>query len=503
MIGMRSFVILNTAALLWSAWRRRYLIAIPILVLPVLALFGGLLSSKKYVTHTTVLIQEAAKQNPFLQDLTVSTNLKSRMEALNALLHSRHILAGVAEEAGLLGEETSLSQREAVISNLSGSLRARLLGDDLVQITLTGQTPDGMRELLAAVSRQFVDRVVAPQKSAIGKSEAFLVKELEKRRLQLQTAEKKLSDYKTRFAEQLPNQHSSKVNRLTEVRDDLATRSISLDGAIAAREGLRLRLVRTNPILGRLEQAIYESGSQLAVLRARYSDKHSRVQGELRRLRSLESKRAKALESSRQLNVDDLERLWHRASSESSAEDARILPLIVSQFRKLQEADSLVRRLQQEIAALDAERKDLELRVSAYGEHERQLQGLEREIAVKRKIFNELADRHQKAQVTGALGRSEEDDRVKLIDPPFAPAGPTNMPVILYLISGLIGGIALGIGLAVAAELLDTTIWRRQALSELLAVPVLTRIPVLPSQGFCAETGGIDPTFFEEQKETH
>ena len=77
---MHSFLIRNAAALLWSAWRRRYLIAIPIVIMPLLGLGIGIFSPKKYTSYTTVLIQEAAKMNPFLEDLAVATNLKSRME---------------------------------------------------------------------------------------------------------------------------------------------------------------------------------------------------------------------------------------------------------------------------------------------------------------------------------------------------------------------------------------------------------------------------------------
>ena len=110
---MHNFIILNTAAFLWSAWRRRYLIVVPIFVIPLLALGIGISSPKKYSSYTTVLIQEAAKMNPFLEDLAVETNLKSRIDALNALLHSRCWPAG-----GLLVEHFD------VLAN-SGPVRSR------------------------------------------------------------------------------------------------------------------------------------------------------------------------------------------------------------------------------------------------------------------------------------------------------------------------------------------------------------------------------------------
>jgi uncharacterized protein involved in exopolysaccharide biosynthesis len=78
--------------ILAAGWRRRYLIATPILVMPILATISGFFAPKTFEARTTLLVQEPAKLNPFLNDLAVGTNVKDRMPALSALLHSRHVL---------------------------------------------------------------------------------------------------------------------------------------------------------------------------------------------------------------------------------------------------------------------------------------------------------------------------------------------------------------------------------------------------------------------------
>ncbi|PHS79032.1 MAG: capsule biosynthesis protein [Rhodospirillaceae bacterium] len=489
---MHSFLVRNAAALLWSAWRRRYLIAIPIVIMPLLALGFGVLSPKKYMSYTTVLIQEAAKLNPFLEDLAVATNLKSRMEALNALLHSRHILAGVAVEQKMISDEMPIEERESVIASLSKSLTAELVGEDIIKISLKTETSEGMRELLWTISMRFIEQVISPGRSAIAKSEIFLIEELEKRRKDLLVTEQKLSDYKTRYASELPNLHASNVDRLSKVRANLADRRISLEGAQAARDSLRQRLVQTDPVIGRIEEAIVQSLSDIAVLRARYTDRHSTVQAMLRKLKSLKNERDKALHAVRQLSADDLERLWNRASMQTTPNDATTQPLLVSQLQNLQDSESLVNGLQEEVSSLKSELNDLESSVSAFGEHERNLKEFDREIAVQRKTFDELYERHQKAKLTGALSRSEERERVKVIDPPFTPVGPSNPSLLVFIGAGVLGGILLGCGLAVMAELLDMTIWRRDVLGTLTGAPVLTRIPVLPNDGFAEDRDALD-----------
>ena len=95
--------------LLTAAWRRRYLIVTPMLILPVLGGIAGHFAPKTYETKMTILIQEPGKLNPFLEDLSVKTNLKERMPALSSLLTSRHVMQSVAADLGMIHPDSKES----------------------------------------------------------------------------------------------------------------------------------------------------------------------------------------------------------------------------------------------------------------------------------------------------------------------------------------------------------------------------------------------------------
>lgn len=490
---MASSVLNNVAGLLWGGWRRRYLIVIPALILPIVGGVVGVIAPKKYATSTTILIQETSRQNPFLEDLSVSTNLKERMPALNALLHSRHILTEVAYKMKMIEKETPEADKQYIIGKLSASLTASLVGEELIEIKYTSSEPEKMAEVLKLVSLRFVERVIAPQRSSIFQSEAFLAKELEQRGKDLAEAERKLAEYKSKYASELPKLHASNVSSLGRLRENLAELKTRYDGAQAARDQMKERISQTNPVVGRIEEAIVDVLSELATLRARYTEKHTKIQGALRRLKSLEEERAKALAAAKNLDASDIERLWNIASTRPAGGEDSSQPLLISQLERLQEADEKVQSLQNEIKSMEEQLEILNTRVTGFGEHERRLGELQRDIEVSRKIYEELAERHQKARVTGALGRAEESERVKLIDAPYTPTAPLNLPVVVFIIGGLVGGFGLGCGLAVFAEVLDTTVRRRDALSKVLDVPVFARIPPLPNEGFEGDADSLDP----------
>ncbi len=60
--------------ILAGIWRRRYTIIIPIIVLPFFAVMLSSITPKNYASHTSMLIQETAKLNPFLEDLHLYIN---------------------------------------------------------------------------------------------------------------------------------------------------------------------------------------------------------------------------------------------------------------------------------------------------------------------------------------------------------------------------------------------------------------------------------------------
>lgn len=476
---MRSAVVTNLMVLLASAWRRRYLITVPILVMPFVGLAAGLLAPKHYQSYTTILIQEAARQNPFLEDLAIATNLGKRMKAMDSLLHSQHVLNEVALEMGYIDSDSSAQERQFHIARLSSALRASLIGEELIHLSYTADNPLGMKRVLELVSNHFIDRVVSPQRSSIVSSEQFLKKELGSRRVDLEAAEERLAAYKSRYAEQLPELHTTNVNRLETLRQNLDDRRIKLGGARAARDSTRSKLQQTNPVVGRMEELIVQTLGELAELRTRYTDQHTLVQAVLRRITSLEDERARILRATPATATADLDRLWNLASSQRLTSPSGAQPLLISQLQKLQEAETRITELAQEVATLEREMGLLSERVSGYGEHELQLKQLERDLTVKQKIYQNLSERYQNARVTGALGRWEENERVKIIDAPFTPVIPATLPLFYYIIAGLFGGIGLGLGLAVIAELADTSIRLRSTLEQLLGVPVLTRIEPL------------------------
>jgi len=464
--------------ILEGAWRRRYLIAVPILVLPFLGLSIGLMSPKQFTSHTTMLIQETAKMNPFLEDLAVSAMIKDRMAALDTLLHSRFILKGVAQSRNLISDDTSPAEQDRIIGQLSGALSMTMPGKDLIRIDYRSSQTEGMKEMLESVSAHFVEQMMAPERSSLTDSARFLGENLELRRQELEQAEAELAAFRTDNARELPELHASSVTRLAELKQRLAERQALLAGAKKSLGGLDQQLSKTNPVLGRIEEKIVLIRGELALLLARYTEQHSQVQAALRNLRRLESERLKVIDQAGSSSFDP-DQLWAIVSNTSLSDDQRTQPLLISQLDRLQKSRGQVDALTEEVISLSGTIEDLQIQVSSLGEHEQALSKLQRDLKVKRALYENLLERFEMARLTGSLGVFEQEKRIKLIDRPFTPSGPTNLPPLLFAIAGLFGGLFLGMGLAVMAEMTDSSVRRRGQLELLTGAKVITRLPPL------------------------
>ncbi|MEZ5843421.1 MAG: hypothetical protein R3D27_06750 [Hyphomicrobiaceae bacterium] len=462
--------------ILEAGWRRRYLIAVPIVLMIPLAILGSRLAPKTYEARTILILQETGKENPFLKDFIVGLKVKERMTALKALVKSEHVLLNVLRDIRAPEEIADPTIAAIEMRKLAGAITVELIGADLIELRLRGSEPKGMGRTLAAIKQHFLDRLLSPERSRLGATRKFLAGQLAERKATLDAAESEMAEFRAKHANKLPSLLSSNVARLGAMQQKLQEQTLQLAAARAGVDALKQQMANSNPIVGRLEESIVRVTTELASLRGRYTPAHSEVQAAERQLTRLQSERRAYLEVSRAIATADIDRLLNMAAATSS-DPQRTPTLLVSQVLRLQEARTRQVTLEKEVATLTHAVVALQGTLAEFAPIEQQQQQLEKRIASAREVYQSFVERHDKASTSYALGRFEEPERVKVIDPPQDPTIPITLPKIIFVVLGVAAGIALGIGLAVIAELLDPRIRTRQQFAFLSGLPVIAVLP--------------------------
>lgn len=469
-------------AILAAAWRRRRAIAVPMIVLPILGGVFGHFAPRAYETRMTIQIQDLGKQNPYMEDISVRTNLRDRIDAFRALLNSRRVLVAVAEDIGAIPRGADEQARDAAVRELASAVSMQLIGQEVIELRYRARGAEGIDRVLTRIGERFMERVVAPDDSSTQGSVAFLSSQLRSGEQALQLAEAALSDFRSKNGAQLPELRSSTIQRIAQLREQLADRETRLAGAEADLAATRQRMAQNNPVVLKLEQEVIGATAELAQLRSRYTEEHSRVQAAARKVERLDQERSAMVRAAQEARPEDAERLWGAAAVSAAAgqSNPEIAPLLSSQVASLELARGKVDQLRGEAGNLRATLDEIASSFGQSGDIERDLRALERDVAVKSDVVQQMRRRFEIARVSSDLTRYQAPERIRIIDRPVEPRGPVQPMGLLFTIAGIVAGIGIGGGLAMLLEMADQGIRRSREMERLLGAPVLARLPRLP-----------------------
>ncbi|WP_028118048.1 hypothetical protein [Ferrimonas senticii] len=446
-------------------WQWRRWLWLPPLLLASLALVRGELVDKRYRSTTVLLLQESALANPFLKDLSVAVQLKERLSGLTALLRSRQLLQQVAEDARLVGPDQSLPEWRR--AQLAQAVSLQTLGDSLVRLSVVWTSPEQAQQLLAAFSQRFQQRLMAPGQRAVDESSQFLQKQLQQQEQSLNQVEQQLAAFKQQNAALLPDLLSSNNLALLEAETAIRQQKIAIEGAQSRLQSLTSQLATTNPLIGELEQRIISVQTELAQLKGRYTGRHSAVKAVSARLSQLQQEKQRLLQQPQFPLAEHLDNLWQLATT-LSAEEGQT-PILVSQLKQMQQAQSQFDGLSAELALLEQHRQGIVERMRDSAAVAQRLNELERLADGRRQLYQELLLRFEKARVTSELGQFEAPTKVQIIDAPSLPGSSIDLPWFINLLLGAAGGLISVLSLVTLSSLLDRRIYAPAQIQRLLS----------------------------------
>jgi succinoglycan biosynthesis transport protein ExoP len=483
----------------------------------VLAVVVAFLWPDTYVS--TAVVRVVPPQVPeSLVPTNVNLEMSQRINSMAQQILSRSTLTNIINSYGLYARERARLPMEDVVENMRKS-------DVKISNVVSFTTTEGRKQVPAfqisfsyeyrlraqKVCQDLVSRFVNENQRALSNQSTFTTQflrdQLEMARRELETVEGKLARFRVENSGKLPDQVQQNLSQLNALEQRLSNLNstasrINQDRLLMesqlriARDqlntlgsattevtvpGAQNREQQKNDQLARVENDIMAWETRIAALKQVYRDTHPDVVSAISQLNVLQKKR------------DSLEKIEATKKPEAPAPVEKKTVTNPAVIKEQRELEALIKRIQsateakdieldevkREIVRLDALVKNTQLRIDATPLGEKEYMDLTRERDLVRGRVEELNKKQSMSKVSDDLITRQQGENLELLDPASLPTKPAEPNRGMIVGAGLAMGLVLGVVLAGARELKDSSIKNLKDVRAYTHLNILGSIPLL------------------------
>jgi polysaccharide chain length determinant protein (PEP-CTERM system associated) len=456
---------------------------------------------------------------------TVNADLQDRVSVLRQQLLSYTRLWGIIEQFNLYKDLRKKQTKEEVVEIFRKDITITFEKGLAVgrpgsfKVSYRGADPSTVARVANLISNFFIEENLrAREVEAVGTSE-FLENQLAEAKKRLEEQERQLSEYKTEFNGELPEQENALLSSLGQFKvqlvgaQDRITREqqnkLMLQTALENAETSQITMDRLE--IARADAALYGAISgttvapgalpvreterlrqQLATLRLHYTEAHPDVKRAVDALKRAEEREAQIdagprtapgrASSPAGTNTPATRSQQQNAASIGMQDRIQSLKMqIAVSEREMQTVQHEQERLIREMGSLEARIQKLPIR-------EQQMASITRDYEVTKANYRSLLDRKMSADVAADMERRQKAERFIMLDLARTPEKPIQPKRELLSAGGSVLGLVLGLALALMIDLRKGVLLGEWELPG--NVVVLGRIPQMASGRRSWATGG-------------
>lgn len=489
-------------SLMRMAWLYRWVgLAVAILICAV-GWFGVQMLPDQYKVNAKVYLDSRSMLRPLLRGIAFeSGSLANTTLLLSRTLLTRPNLEEVARRTDLdLGTKTP-EEFDELISDLAKDITITgTTRDNIYDIQYTHTTPKVAKAVVDELLNTFMESALGDTRRETAVTQKFLEEQIAAYEKRLIEAEDRLKQFKQRNVGVMPGSQGGYFSRLESAHAQLKEAQLQLQEAITTRDQIRQQAAsqpdkmedpfggagfgddafggeaESDDQLAYYDGKIQELQGKIDELLVGYTEKHPDVIGMRKMIENLEEKK--------RARVAELEKL--AAEAPPAEEDDPFGGFGGNPFKQqLQmqaaQADANVAALQTRVTEYEKRVQELERRVDTVPEVEAELQRLNRDYSINKQQYDELLKRRELAYMAQEADQSEDDVKVKIIEPPRVPLLPTGPNRLLFASIVLVVGLGAGAGLSFVLSQLSPRVVDVPELKDLSGLPVIGVISMVSS----------------------
>ena len=468
------------------AFRRSWLIAIPLIVATSIAVVYSKRLPNRYRSETLIMLSPQRIPDSYVKT-TVTTRIEDRLASLNDQILSRSRLERIILDLDLYRARREHGAMEDVVQVMRNEIFTKVEGKESFRVSYVSGDAVTAQKVTERLASLFIEENLRDRENVAEDTNRFLDSQLEDAKRRLIEQEKKLEQYRRRYPGQLPSQlqgnlqsiQNAELQRrnLAQATDRERERKIQLERQLADSQAPEVVApappaagtgTPENLAGGTTAQQLEAARGSLQLLRLRNKPDHPDVRIMERRIHDLE------------------EKLKAEAQAPAGATPETITPGEAARQRRVRDLSAQIAAIDRQLREYDAEDRrlsglirDYQMKVDAVPTRESELVELTRDYTTIQNSYQSLLAKLEESKMAANLERRNIGEQFRILDPARVPERPFSPDRRTIALTGAGIGLALGFLIVGLLEYRDSSFRTDDDIVRTLALPVIAVVPVM------------------------
>jgi polysaccharide chain length determinant protein (PEP-CTERM system associated) len=449
-------------------------------------------SPKIYQSSVSIMFQ-ISNINPSLQPSSARPSpdeglqIREMVNTVTQKVLSRANLEKIIRQYDLYPEMQKNVPIEDIIANLrkndiSVDVQQRERGN-VFSVSFKGAEPQTVMKVANELAAIFIEENLKAREERAQQTATYIQNELLMSKETLQKKESQMRDYKLNYYNEMSEQRASNIARLSDLQRQFQAIQTNIDNREQTRLLLSEQLEIRRDIRSALARPADSNGSDSGrgglwdrletarntrqELLSRYTIEHPSVKRIENQIRQLESE-IETLAAAAPNNAIDGDLAF-----DTRAQDITL---------QIKEIDIGLKTLRDESENILSQIKTYQEWIDAAPVREAEWSALTRDYDELRRYHDTLLAQSLAAEAAASLERHQKGSQFKVIDPAYLPITPVKGPFRIFFLASAILGLAMGAGLILFFDIIDTSFKDKNEIESFLQIPVTCALPLLVTE---------------------
>lgn len=440
-----------------------------------------------YESETVILVEPPKVPTDYVRQTTTGS-IQTRLSTITQQILSRTRLEKIIIDTNLYPDQRKTTPMEDVVQAMRKDIDLKVTKSDAFSLSFRAQDPSTAQRVTTQLASLYIEESLKVREEQTEGVSQFLETQLKETKEKLIDLESRLGSFKLRNMGALPEQQSANLAVLSRLQLQLQGNVDSIN-RLEEQKSYQRRMLTELKSLGDLEKTLgIGMTSSASTTRPTQSvttelDLKRAERAKLLRRYTKDHPDVRKLDSEIAVLQQDHESRSEPAGIETTANAVAAVPQsemdsmqVKSQLEML---DAQIKQALKEQQKIRQDMATYQSRVDAVPRVEQLEKEISRDYDITLKHYQNLLAKMNDAAMATSLEKRQKGEQFRILDPASFPQRPSMPDRPKLTLLGVLVGLAIGIGISLLLELMDSAIRSESEVLKLTGLPLLVSIPVI------------------------